>query len=165
MKNLVAFTLGLSLAACSSASYASQTVCSKGTTGIVLETTGLGKGGYACNDSGFIPTHPWARVTIITGDTVDPIVTIKLDTHGTEQLRPDGLYTHAICIAMPAWTMPWYSGGFPIPEWPWAFLDQSEDDNGRIVPGASNATIRIRILDALHGLEPHSNYSLNVGCG
>ncbi len=143
---------------------ASQTLCDVNPT--LAVATGLGDGGYACHGVTMTAAAPVERVTLITGNKPGPVIEVTVDTHSVMHLRSDGSgkYTHAVCSAMPSWTMPWYALGLPIPEWPLAFLDQSADDNGSIIAGNSTATIRIRTLDALHGLEPNSNYSLNIIC-
>ena len=156
--------LPFALALIATPAAAQSTICVGGGPDIVLATTGLGNGGYACQDAGW--RNLTARVTIVTGSNPGPVATITIDTHQIETPQSPGSphFTHAVCNAMAAWTMPWYAGGLPIPEWPLAFLDQSADDNGIIVPGSSNATIRVRFFDPLHGFEPDSNYSLNIKC-
>ncbi len=127
-----------------------------------VSSTGLGDEGQAVQGRPWDKRGSWPlHVILLTGDNPGPVVTVTVNT------RPMGLGStpsgdpapRAICFAIPAWSMPEYSFGWAIPEWPLAFVDIASYNNT-----AGTVTFRLRMLDALHALEPYSNYSLNVLC-
>lgn len=125
----------------------------------VVPSTGLGADGLALEGRPFGNTsQSQTRVQLFTGTLPNQTITFTIPT--TPLINPP---VRPVCVAMADWTMPEYADGYPIPEWPLAFFDQAAYD---IEHGTVTIRVRTLSLDPMFptGLQPRSNYSVNVIC-